>query len=148
MNVTPLSFGRIVKVNAPLEVADKVTDLVNGKGRGEVAKVAKGIFCDYGSGEAVAYNPTGRKNVSYIFSGSDANKAREIETDMRIECERVCDYYHGDTELVNAGFANASDRAFEKLNALIKSKNHVASLNVLPSNDGSEIKFLDLNLWI
>lgn len=145
MNIAPLSFGRIVKVNAPLEVADKVTNLVNGKGKSMQARIAKGIFCDYESGAAVAYNPTGRKNVSYIFSGSDANKAHEIETDMQIECERVSDYYNCDTELVNAGFASARDSAYEKLNALIESKKHVASMNVVPTNDGSDIKFIDLN---
>ncbi len=147
MNIAPLSFGRIVKVNAPLNVAEKVADLVNGKENGPAARKAKGIFCDSGSGEAIALNPTRKQNESYIFSGLDARKAREIETDMRIECERACNYYHGDSDLVNAAFADAGDRACKKLNELIRTKRHAEHLNVVPSNDGSEIKFLDLNVW-
>lgn len=140
MNVAPISFGQIIKVNAPLETADKIVNLVNGNRKSWSARAVKNIFYDYEKGEAVAYNPTGRKDVSYIFSGSDANKAREIENEMIIESERVCDYYSGDKELVNAGIASAYESACKKLNALIKSKKHVYSIDTILPNDGSKNK--------
>lgn len=145
MNITPLSFGRIVKVNAPLNIAQKVADIANWDKNHLLSKSVGNIFCDSGEEDVIAFNPTKNESVSYLFSGADAKKAMDIKGEMIDECDRMCSYYHGEEDLVDAAFASASERAGEKLNKLIEGTKHISSMNVIPTNDGSDIKFIDLN---
>ncbi len=145
MNITPLSFGRIVKVNAPINIAQKVADIANWNKKHPLSRNVGNIFCDSGENDVVAFSPTKNKNVSYLFSGADAKKAMDIKGEMIDECDKMCSYYHGEDDLVDAAFASASERAGEKLNKLIEGTKHISSMNVIPTNDGSDIKFIDLN---
>lgn len=145
MNITPLSFGRIVKVNAPLNIAEKVADIANSRNKHPLSRITKNIFLDSGEKDVVAFNPTENKSISYLFSGSDAQKAMDIKSEMLDECDRMCSYYHGEEDLVNAAFSSASECAGKKLNDLIVANKHISSMNVIPTNDGSDIKFIDLN---
>ena len=145
MNISPLSFGRIVKVNAPLEISEKIADIANSKKVHPLARTTRSVFYDTSKGDVVAFNPTENKSVSYLFSGLDAQKAMDIKGEMIDECDKMCSYYHGEDDLVDAAFASAAERAGKKLNELIASQKHISMMNVIPTNDGSDIKFIDLN---
>lgn len=149
MNINPVSFGRIVKVNASIDVAKDIADIANRyntKTDKNVTNKIKNIFYDSSKGEVVAFNPTQNDSISYLFSGEDSQKANDIWADMHDECDRACSYYHGEEDLVEAAFSSAGETAAKKLNELISSKKHVSLMNVIPSNDGEKIKFIDFNV--
>ena len=145
MNITPLSFGRIVKVNAPVAIAEKIADIANGKKDHPLSRTTKNIFLDSMTEDVVAFGSPKNASVAYLFSGADAKKAMDIKGEMIDECDKMCSYYHGEDDLVNAAFASAAEHAGKKLNELIEGTKHISSMNVIPTNDGSDIKFIDLN---
>ena len=80
MNTNNVSFGKIVKVSAPLNVAENIAARANNSGTSRLDAQIKNIINDTRQGRAYAYafpdtyctNPT--ENESYIFSGAEGIK--------------------------------------------------------------------------
>jgi len=74
MRVNQVSFGKIVKVNAPNEVARQIKDIANKKiSAGTLVKrEISDLFNDISRGEAHTFEFD--KRTSYIFSGEEGNK--------------------------------------------------------------------------
>ena len=88
MNISPISFGRIVKINAPLSVTQRMVDIINqdksvsDKKERKVQQELKSIFSDTTLGEAQAVDVDG---VSYIFTGDDSL----AYSDVKQECDEL-----------------------------------------------------------
>ena len=78
MQVNPVSFGRTVRVNAPLQVAEHAADLVNSiptkKGEARVQQQLKTFFYDAENGEerARAIAPLDKNGAVYIVNGEES----------------------------------------------------------------------------
>ena len=85
MNVNPVSFGRTVRVNVPLQVAEHAADLVNSvptkKGEARVQQQLKTFFYDVekGDGRARAIAPLGKDGSVFIVTGEDSRAAPRQE---------------------------------------------------------------------
>ncbi len=77
MNISPISFGKIIKVNAPYEIAKQIEDIANGNlsKRSDLNKSVNNLFDDILKGKAHTFNMDRR--TSYIFSGEAGNKYLE-----------------------------------------------------------------------
>lgn len=82
MNISPVSFGRAIRVNTTPEVANELARAANVKTpTNELQKYAKSIFDDTSIHKAkvVVIEP----NEVYIFSGKEAKSQTEISKDLR-----------------------------------------------------------------
>lgn len=84
MRITPVSFGKTVKVNAPHHEAVRLANAANNKDniqivKPEVEKQLKDIFDDRDKGHALAVSLKGEEDVSYILSGKES---REYQKDL------------------------------------------------------------------
>ena len=92
MNVNPVSFGRIVRINAPLNVTQRMADIINqdksvpDKKERKVQQELKSIFCDTNIGSAQAVDVDG---VSYIFTGDDSL----TYSDVKQECDELISHF-------------------------------------------------------
>ena len=75
MKTNPVSFGRMVRINAPLNLTQRMADIINqeksvqDKKERKVQQELKSIFYDTNIGKAQAVDVDG---VSYIFTGDDS----------------------------------------------------------------------------
>lgn len=82
MKTSQVSFGRIVRINAPLNVTQRMADIINqdksvqDKKERKVQQELKSIFYDTNIGNAQAVDVNG---VSYIFSGDDSLILSDVE---------------------------------------------------------------------
>ena len=92
MKTSTVSFGRIVRINAPINVAQRMADIINqnksvsDKDERKVQKELKSIFCDTNIGSAQAVDVDG---VSYIFTGDDSLSF----SDTRKDCDELISYF-------------------------------------------------------
>ena len=89
MNISPVSFGRTIRVNAPLNVAQRMADIANqdkkvkDKKERKVQKELKSILSDTRMGCAQAFEVSGD---SYIVSGVDSIVFLSIKKETIINC--------------------------------------------------------------
>ena len=92
MKTSPVSFGRMIKINAPLNVTQRMADIINqdksvqDKKERKVQKELKSIFYDTNIGNAQAVDVNG---VSYIFTGDDSLSL----SDVKQECDELISYF-------------------------------------------------------
>ncbi len=82
MNISPVSFGRAIKVNSTPQDANMLAQSANVRYPStELQKFAKGIFndTDIHRAKVIVIEP----NEVYIFSGEEAKKQCEISADLR-----------------------------------------------------------------
>ena len=89
MQVNKISFGKIVKINAPYEIASQIQDIANGKASAGaiVKRQVSDLFSDIRHGEAHTFSFD--KRTSYIFSGSEGNKYWEIRNNANDEFLKI-----------------------------------------------------------
>ena len=86
MNVNPVSFGRTVKVNAPLNVAEHTVNLINNvqvkKGESRVQQQLKDFFYDVeqGNGKARVVAPNGKQGDIFIVTGEESKAVFDLVT--------------------------------------------------------------------
>jgi hypothetical protein len=86
MTVSPVSFGKITLVKAPLHAAENIALMANKRNKTELGKQVKTIINDTKYGKAHAYPSGYLENVSYIFSGKEGRKYNKLFTNA---CERA-----------------------------------------------------------
>lgn len=85
--ISPISFGRAVKVNAPIEVANKIAKSANSPiGISKFDMFAKSIFTDTNIAKAKVVS-VGSDEI-YIFSGEEAKQRAEILKDLREKIDK------------------------------------------------------------
>ena len=68
--VAPITFGRVLKVNAPESIVNKIVNIANSDQNSGLAKDIKRAFSDKGQSKVRKYKVS--KNEIYIISGEDA----------------------------------------------------------------------------
>ena len=96
MRISPISFGKIFKVQAPVHIVDQLADTVNSKKRTELAKDLKQIFDDRYKGEVKRYSTD--ENNHYLLSGNDSKRY---------------DLYYGTLTI------NTMDKYFQRMQSLV-----------------------------
>ena len=78
MKINPVSFGKIIRVNAPYEIACQIADIANEKVSPAInlKRSVSALFNDTARGEARTF--CFDKRISYIFSGEEGNKYSEL----------------------------------------------------------------------
>ncbi len=76
MKITPVSFGKTVKVYAPHHEAVRIANAANGAPTvsPEVQKQVKNIFNDTAKGHALAISFNNEEGISYILSGKESKE--------------------------------------------------------------------------
>ena len=118
MNVNPVSFGRTVKVNAPLKVAEHAADLVNSlstkKGEARVQQQLKSFFFDSELGRARAIAPYGKTGDIFIVTGEDSNEVGELIKDRQFHINAAKKNYGNDSFAFNC-VKDSENARFEDL---------------------------------
>lgn len=85
--ISPISFGRAVKINAPIEIANKIAKSANSPVTvSGIDSFAKSIFTDTNIAKAkvVSVNP----NEVYIFSGEEAKQQSKILKELKEKIDK------------------------------------------------------------
>lgn len=149
MQINPISFGRTVKVNAPLSVTKHAADLINSaqniRGEAAVQQQLKTLFYDSKEGRAIAVPVSGNKNESYIFTGNESKDVAILLKDRKEQINAAKKHYGTGTSMFEI-VKNAEDERFSDLLTLLvaeteepieldiefsKRKNRIKSLNIL-----------------
>ena len=135
MNISPVSFGRTVKINAPLNVAQRMAEIINQsknvKDRDERSsqQKLKTIFYDANTGSAQAIEVDGQ---SYIVSGEESQTVSSFKLDTAIDINLAKKTY-GDSK----DFARIKEEEIKRCNeylALMVQMNKEA-ISIYPKYD-------------
>ena len=69
MNISPVSFGKVIKVNAPEAVVDELADIANSKEKTRLARDLKALFNDRKNGKVQRYS---NGIDTFLLSGIDS----------------------------------------------------------------------------
>ena len=100
MNISPVSFGRTVKINAPLKVAHRMAELINQSRNVKdmeeksAQQRLKAMFYDSNVGSAQALEVNGE---SYIVTGETSHLVSDIRLDSAIHINSAKNTY-GDSK--------------------------------------------------
>lgn len=118
MNVNPVSFGRTIKVNAPLQVAEHAANLINSvptkKGESRVQQQLKSIFYDSQDGRARVVTPYGKTGDVYIVTGEASKEVGELIKDRQFHLDAAKKNYGKDSFAFNC-VKDAENSRFEDL---------------------------------
>ncbi len=147
MKVSPISFGKVVKLNQPKNIGYNIADIANnssGQFNSKTDKKIQKLFPDKKDGKVIVES-IGNDSETYLFSGKESIKANDIVQKMYYECEHYCTYYHGEDDLVQPSFERACERADRQLRDLIKEAGNVPTLNI-EFEEGSKRKIKSLDI--
>lgn len=142
MNISPVSFGKIVKVNAPQHIAEKIAIMANGDGKSKIDKDVKKIFDDIDEGRACVYSPD-NENETYIFSGKEGDAFKMSYKSAELVSDYAADYY-GDDDFTSAAINEAWSRHRDNVWELLGLCSEKSALKVDYDNETGKIKSVDL----
>lgn len=138
-----ISFGNVIKVNAPLATAKKVADTANSTSRSKASKQIKDLMGDLKQGKACAFSFNEYDDYSYVFSGKEAKKYEESHANYWYAMDWAYSYYHGgdfaeiDTEI-------AWENHTRNMENMISEKEPITEINVTLNSNGDKIKSIDV----
>ncbi len=146
MNISPVSFGRTVKVNAPYHIAQQAANLVNdfnvSPEEKKVQKQLKSLFSDRSKdGEARVISLD--KNTSYILSGDESEKANTFRFEMEEAIEAAGEYY-GSGKLLDISIETESERYEDLIKSLISKTEDGTILDIDYDENRQQIKSINL----
>lgn len=120
MNVNPVSFGRTIKVNAPVKVAEHAADLINSvpnkKGESRVQQQLKTLFHDSRWGRARVVAPYGKHGDVFILTGTESEEVAELIKDRRFQLSKAKENYGKDSDM----YGYVKDAEDARYNDLLK----------------------------
>ena len=133
MKINPVSFGRTVKVNAPLSDAKQIANLINSGSVSSDKKEVKDsqdklkrIFYDREDGEARAVQVYGQ---SYILTGEASQRAKSLLEDRQFQLDAAMELY-GKSEMYNLVKGAEDDRYDDYMKLLISETKEPVSINI------------------
>ncbi len=138
--ISPVSFGKIVKVKAPRNIAEEIVSMANGKGRKKLDKKVREIFNDVEYGKALNCVSDGE---NYILSGKDANVVDGYYGEMFSEIDFAHGYYNGG-ELAVIASNDAVEACSARISRFIGMAENKQTLNVDYDKETGKIKSMDL----
>ena len=98
--LSSISFGKIVKVNAPVKTAQKI--ILMSHRHTEAGRKLNAILNENKPGKAHAYSFPDKEEESYIFTGVEGQKYWKSHCEAWDKIEHSHHYYKGDRETANA----------------------------------------------
>lgn len=150
MNVNQVSFGRTVKVNAPLKVAEHVADLVNSlpikKGEARVQQQLKTFFYDaeHGNGRARAIAPNGKNGDVFILTGDESIELGELIKDRETQLNAAKNNYGEKSDFYSYVKEAENDRFKDVATLLISDTLEPVELDIDYSQRKHRIKSIDI----
>ena len=148
MNVNPVSFGRTIKVNAPLNVAEHAADLINSiptkKGESRVQQQLKSIFFDSEDGRARAITPYGKTGDVYIVTGEASKEVGALIKDRQFQLNAAKKNYGNDSFAFNCVKDAENSRFEDLLKMTIHETEEPLELDINYSQRKHRIKSIDL----
>ena len=149
MNVNPVSFGRTVKVNAPLSVAEHTVNLINDaqpkRGEARVQQQLKNFFFDteQGNGKARVVAPNGKQGDIFIVTGEESKSVVDLLKDRKIQLNAAKEKY-GESELYAVVKEAENTRLKDLLTLIIDETKEPVELDVDYSQRKHRIKSIDI----
>ena len=144
MNISPVSFGRTIKINAPLNVAQRMAELINqnrsvqDREEKSVQQKLKTMFYDANVGSAQAVDVNGK---SYIVTGETSYAVSDLLLDTAIHINAAKNAY-GESEMFKMVEDEENKRCQEYLDLIIENSEEPISLSTkyidVPKEKGLE----------
>lgn len=118
MNISPVSFGRTVKINAPLNVAQRMAEIINqsrsvqDREERTSQQKLKSMFYDANIGSAQALEIDGQ---SYIVTGEESRAISDLKLDTAIHINCAKNTY-GDSK----DFARIKEEEIKRCNEYLE----------------------------
>lgn len=132
MNISPVSFGRTVKVNAPLKVAKRAANLVNmdktvvsSKNEKEIQRKLVKLFYDSPQGAAQAVSVNGQ---AYIVTGEESQRVADLKLDRGLQLD-AAEKKYGKGGMYNIIKGAEDDRYIDLLKGVIYETEEPVSLS-------------------
>ena len=143
MTLNPISFGKIVQVNAPLPVASRISAIANGGGNSKIEKQIKRIINDTKKGRSYSYSFDNSKPKSYIFSGKDGKKYWDLYGQACDKVDYVSSFYD-DKFSIESDIKDIWDIHRYHVAQLIQDAPKVTKLGVDFDSDNQKIKAINV----
>ena len=143
MSVNNVSFGKIIKVNAPVYVARQIIKDAKTLNNKNTNWKTKKFFRDVTHKPSYVYSFTNAKENSYIFTGKDAQKCRE-SYDIAYDTMTYVHYNYAQEDLADLDTKLAWDAHEKRIKKLVDSNKRIKSIDVKYNKDTrqvSEINF-------
>ncbi len=138
--VGSIGFGKVIKVNAPSDIATRIVDMANGKGKGKADLQVKAIFDDVSKGKAVKFE---NGDDIFILSGEEGKELHQLDIQLAEAMYRPHAYYGGDSIA-----ATESNEAYEyyygKMLELVKVAADKQTLDVKYNKNTGKVKSVNL----
>ena len=143
MLTQPISFGKVIMVNAPLTVANRISAIANGGGNSKIEKQIKKIVNDTNKGRAYTYSFDHSKPESYIFSGKDGKKYWDMHCQA---CDRVdyINFFYEDEYSAESDIKDIWDVHRSHVEKMIQSSPYITKLDVDFDNVNKKIKSINV----
>ncbi len=141
-----ISFGNVIKVNAPLATAKKVADTANSKTepQNKAEQQIKAIINDTQEGEAIAYSFSENGEDAYIFSGKDAEEFSKNRNFIYEEMDRIHEYYGNDDDLIDIEVERVGEEFLSNIKEIISSKSEIPEISAQTNPNTDTISSIDI----
>ncbi len=150
MNINPVSFGRTIKVNAPLSVAKHAVDLINTipqrRGESRVQQQLKVIFYDTDKGRARAVAANGESGDVYIVSGMAGNDVGLLIKDRNFHIDEAKKTYGEDCYTYECIKEAEDERYTDLLTLVLFETEEPMELDIDYSKKKHRIKSIDIRI--
>ena len=138
-----ISFGRVLKVNAPSYVADKIIDMAQRKElpADKPTNVLLGNCKD-----AHSYSFYDNKDESYIFTGKDGKRFWQSHCKAWDRMDYAHEYYKGDEDFVRPAVEEAWEDHEKNVEEIIDTADKILELNVEYIEDCNQVNIKSLNI--
>lgn len=140
MNISPVSFGKTVRVNSSIEDARRIAELANSSKpyskEKKAQKQAKEIFNDVtAEGQAIAIELNNGKDV-YVLSGDESQKAQQFYEDLVIEILSIQE----PKQSRQSAFDKIMKKTQDTFNKFVDTTESVFELNVSKNKRNTQIE--------
>ena len=150
MNISPISFGRTIKVNASYQAASHAAELINNipprKGELKVQQQLKNIFYDTDKGRARVVTPNGKKGDIYIVSGESSEDVKLLLKDKQEQLNSAKDNYGKDSYTYRSINEAEQDRYLDLLKLVILETKEPIEIDIDYSKDKHRIRAIDIRI--
>ena len=135
-----VSFGKVISVNAPLQTAQKIAKIANGRDKTPASMQIKSIIDDTRRGKAHAFPVS--KDKSYILSGKEGRRFAEYFAETQNRMEFVHNFFR-EEKIKDADLEFSWRRLTEQVAEIAEGAKTVPEMGVEYTKDGN-IKSVNL----
>ena len=141
-----ISFGNVIKVNAPLSTAKQIANIANSKTepQNKAEQQIKAIINDTQEGEAIAYSFSEEGEDAYIFSGKDAEEFSKNRNFVYEEMDRIHEYYGNDDDLIDIEVGRVGEEFLSNIKEIISSKSEIPEISAQTYPNTDTISSIDI----